>query len=95
MKLEITEKIEVELTPDVMAKAFWAMDDTQQADFFEALAKEVLKTKTAYSYGEMQWCYMATELRRRNNEGLQMYNALSVFAFDLFQTMGLQMRAYP
>lgn len=95
MKIEVTETTEMAVTPEVLAKAFWGMSDQQQADFFDALAAEVRKTtKSPYNYGENQWIYMASELRKRNGHGLQMYNALSVFAFDIFQQHGLQMRAY-
>lgn len=96
MIIEVSEKREIRVSPESLAMAFWAMSDHQQADFFDALAAEVRKTaKSPYDYGENQWVYMASELRRRNGHGLQMYNALSVFAFELFQQHGLQMKAMP
>jgi len=96
MKVESTTTQILDVTPQVLAKAFWGMSDCEQADFFDALYDEVAKTKTAYSHGEMQWCYMWGVLKKRNGKGLQMYHALSVFAFDVFQSMGLQQKyIYP
>jgi len=92
VKVEVTETREITITPELMAKAFWAMADYQQADFFEALAVEVKKTSSAYSFGEMQWCYMASELRKRGGDANACYHSLAVFAFDIFQQNGLQQR---
>ena len=72
---------DADLTPEVMAQAFWEMDSIQQAAFFSALAKEVKKTPSAYSYGEMQWCILQDELKK-DPEAMRMYMSLSAFAFD-------------
>lgn len=92
MKIEVKETREINITPQLMAEVFWGMSDMQQADFFEALAAEVKKNKSAYSFGEMQWCYMASELRRRGGDANACYHALAVFSFDIFQQNGLQQR---
>src|SRR5690554_2861058 len=78
------------LTPELIAKAFWAMSDDQQADFFDALAGEVEaynaeSDRPAYNYGEMQWCYLHDKLQQRGGRALSMYLALSVFAFQFSQ----------
>lgn len=56
----------VTLTPAMMAEAFWNMDCGDQAEFLDELArviKEDHKTnRSAYSFGEMQWFYLADRL---------------------------------
>lgn len=80
-KIAVHSSVKTELTPGILAQAFWAMDSTQQAGFFAALADEVSKTESAYGYGEMQWCYMADAIRK-SREASRMYMALSAFAFE-------------
>ena len=73
---------EVELTPMLLARAFWAMDTTEQTEFFEKLADVITEeTPTAYGYGEMQWCYLKDEIRK-NPKAADMHRALSLFAYD-------------
>lgn len=84
--VEVFEAAKVVITPELMAKAFWAMDTEQQADFFEALAKEI-KTKSpeAYEFGEMQWCWLQKEMRKPGRETAnKMHMALSAFAYDFW-----------
>lgn len=38
-----------ELTPEVLAKMFWELDDAQQARFFDALGTIALTTPTPFS----------------------------------------------
>lgn len=84
----------VDVTPEIMAEAFWAMDTTEQARFFAALAKETNKTLAEYEatpkhlrsgypgdYGEMQWCLMKDEVFA-DPEARRQYMALSAWAFD-------------
>lgn len=75
---------EVVITPELMAKAFWAMDTVEQANFFEALANHIqADSPHAYSFGELQWCYLRDELRKPGREQANnMHMALSTFAFD-------------
>jgi hypothetical protein len=53
----------VNLTPAMMAQAFWGMSDTQQAEFFAELGR-VIKADhqggntSAYSLGELQWHHL-------------------------------------
>ncbi|MEM1188170.1 MAG: hypothetical protein AAGI72_06575, partial [Pseudomonadota bacterium] len=68
----------VELSPEIMAKAFWGMDSEQQAAFFEALHDEISENSMAYGLGEKQWCYMAGDMSPKARE---MYMALSGFAY--------------
>ena len=57
-----------QLTPELMAQAFWAMSSGEQAQFFAELNKVVnhdwaTKPKSnAWSLGEMQWLYLGDEL---------------------------------
>ena len=76
----------VEITAEVLANAFWNMDTAQQADFFEELAKRIQsQSPHAYSYGEMQWCYLKDEMRKPGRElANKMHMALSAFAFDFW-----------
>lgn len=61
-------KASIELTPELMAIAFWNWEDSKQCQFFEELNKvisEDYKTnKNAYSLGEMQWLYMGDCLNK-------------------------------
>lgn len=77
----ISFETSVQVTPELLAKAFWAMYTDEQARFFSALAEEVKKTESAYGYGEMQWCRMVDAIRK-DKEASKMYMALSAFAFD-------------
>lgn len=76
----------VEISAEILAKAFWAMDTVQQADFFGELAKHIKeKSPNAYSFGEMQWCYLKDELRQPGRETAnEMHMALSAFAYDFW-----------
>lgn len=82
----------VTLTPEIMAKAFWAMDDCRQAQFFDELGKVIEaehKAKgygsSAYGYGELQWCFLKDALRKPGMERAnKMHMALSAFAFDFW-----------
>ena len=56
----------IELTPELMAEAFWAMNSEEQAKFFSALSA-VIKSddnpkSVTYSLGELQWFYMGDQL---------------------------------
>ena len=80
----ITAEAELTITPELMAKAFWAMDTVEQANFFEALANHIQETSPhAYSFGELHWCYLRDELRKPGREQANnMHMAISMFAFD-------------
>lgn len=79
----------VGLTPEVMEKAFWSMHSADQAKFFDELAKVVEQdhgsNPSAYSLGEMQWCFLKNELREPGMERAnKMHMALSAFAYDFW-----------
>lgn len=57
---KITTTVEVVLTPDVLAKAFWEMDANHQAEFFVALGHEAADPGWAFS---MRVQYLANALR--------------------------------
>jgi hypothetical protein len=52
----------VQLSPRMLAEAFWDMDAEQQAMFFAELNDII--GDTAYSNGEAQWCAMGMELEK-------------------------------
>ncbi len=85
-EIEVSTGAKVVLTPELMAKAFWSWDTEQQADFFEALAKEITReSPKAYGFGEMQWCWLQDEMRKPGRElANEMHMALSAFAFDFW-----------
>ena len=82
---------EAELTPALLAKAFWSMDCDEQVEFFAALAAETQKSyeksltdKNAWfhgEYGEMQWCLLKDAIAK-NPEASKQYMALSAWAYD-------------
>lgn len=86
VEIIVAEGLAIQITPEVLANAFWNMDTTQQADFFEALANRIeVASPHAYGFGEMQWCYLQDELRRPGREQAnKMHMALSAFAFDFW-----------
>lgn len=58
----------VEITPAMMAEAFWNMSDTLQAEFFAELAKVIQAdhasgNTSAYSLGEAQWYHLGEYMR--------------------------------
>lgn len=63
----------VDLTPAMLAEAFWRFGSDEQAEFFAELAK-VIKAdhesgnKSAYSLGELQWFYVGDELKKPVNK---------------------------
>lgn len=58
----------VQLTPAMLAEAFWELNSIQQAEFFQELNRVVnddWKSKPgskAWSLGEMQWLFVGDEL---------------------------------
>lgn len=87
MSIKTSHIVDVEITPEVLARAFWEMSSAEQAAFFNALhdvISEDHKTNlSAYSLGEMQWCYLRHELDvAENRRGKLAHMALSCFAFD-------------
>ncbi len=83
----IDVKMSVELTPEVLAKAFWNLASDGQAQFFAELHDCVEESNDRhnrlYGLGEIQWCYMMEDIRK-NVKANKMYMALSAFAFDWF-----------
>ena len=61
----------VEITPKMLAKAFWEMHSAQQVEFLKELAlvtEEDSKENTgAYSLGQLQWYFVGTELEKEEN----------------------------
>lgn len=69
--MEATAKIEI--TPKMMAEAFWNMESTLQVEFFKELAAEIRAdhdggNDSAYSNGELQWFYVCKDLESKGNE---------------------------
>lgn len=54
----------VTITPATLAKAFWSMADTEQAQFFSDLSQIIRKdhkagNTSAYNQGECHWFFLA------------------------------------
>lgn len=82
--------VTVEITPAEMAQAFWNMSNVQQAEFFDQLAqviRENHKTNpSAYAMGELQWHWLAAEMRNPI-EGRQPGEASLTRAGQMLQAM--------
>ena len=52
---------EVEITPKILAAAFWNMGSEEQAEFFEELGKEI--AGDTY-HSQIQWFSLEEELRK-------------------------------
>jgi hypothetical protein len=69
----ITATASVNLTPEMMAQAFWSMGSDLQVAFFDELAAiiqndHVSGNKSAYSLGELQWFFVGDELLNHKNK---------------------------
>lgn len=79
----------INITPQMMAEAFWGFGSDGQAEFFNCLHDVIQENHksnpSAYSLGELQWCGLRFDLDRpENSRGKQMHMALSAFAYDYF-----------
>ena len=69
----ITATASVNLTPEMMAQAFWSMESSLQVAFFDELAAiiqhdHINGNKGAYSLGELQWFFVGDELHKNQNK---------------------------
>jgi len=69
----ITATASVNLTPEIMAQAFWSMGSDLQVAFFDELAAiiqhdHINGNKSAYSLGELQWFFVGDELFKHKNK---------------------------
>ena len=57
----------ITITPAMMAEAFWGMECSEQAEFFDELAQFINQDKTpgasTYGLGELQWFHLADHLQ--------------------------------
>lgn len=65
--------VQVQITPKMMAQAFWSMDSELQTEFFNELASVISQdhesgNTSAYSLGELQWFYVGHELLKPSNK---------------------------
>ena len=68
-----------DITPKMMAQAFWNMDAQEQAMFFAELNDVI--GNSAYGHGEMQWCYLADELNK-NKKAKEQACAMLAWVFN-------------
>ena len=61
----------VELTPAMIAEAFWQMSSTEQVDFFDELARVIREdsktNKSASGLGGIQWHFVADAMRDQHD----------------------------
>lgn len=60
-------EIDVKVTPEMMAEAFWKMGSDEQARFFHALSKEIGGDQF---HSECQWWYLDDELSKDGRDVL-------------------------
>lgn len=63
---------QVQLTPEMLAQAFWAMSSDEQVAFFDDLAAIIRRdhkdgNTSAYAMGELQWNCVGHELQKTEN----------------------------
>ena len=72
-----------ELTPEILAKAFWYMDADQQAEFFHCLSEVIDNDgESTTADASMQWLYMANSIKKRGRKAEDMFMDVSAHAFD-------------
>ena len=80
----------IKVTPEIMAQAFWAMESTEQIKFFSELVKVIKEDhKTnpyAYNLGELQWCYMAEDMKKKENQEAK-YMLMTMASFLYWHTL--------
>lgn len=75
---EIT--VTTEITPALMAKAFWDMSCEEQAEFFAELAK---LTKDDLFHAQTQWLWMAESIKESGNkDAVTCFLSFTAFAYD-------------
>jgi hypothetical protein len=63
----VKAEAQVDITPAMMAQAFWEMCSDEQAEFFTELSRVIREDHTngntsAYSRGELQWFHLGDRL---------------------------------
>lgn len=78
---------EVTITPKMMAQAFWGMGSDEQIEFLHELAATIKADQdagnsSAYSLGELQWCFMSQDLKKpENNVAREMLMSMAAFCY--------------
>jgi hypothetical protein len=95
-----TAEIEIEATPEEIAKAFWNLGSDKQAEFFAELAKLTLANyekwkDVPYStlgrpwfldpYAQGQWCWMKDDIKKLGGDAEQLYMAMAAYTFEFVQ----------
>jgi len=71
---------DIEITPKLMAQAFWDMASGQQAEFFAELAK---LTKDNLFQAQTQWLWMAESIKESGNkDAVECFLSFTAFAYD-------------
>ena len=68
MAISYKTEVTAEITPTELARLFWNMDDSEQCDFFEELARVVYEGKDEIRgkmAAEMQWHYLGDRMMER------------------------------
>lgn len=75
--------VTAEITPEIMAKAFWDMSCAEQADFFHELGKLTAENQF---HAQTQWLWMTHAIRDRknNNFALNCFLSFTAYAYDFW-----------
>lgn len=74
------QEIDIEVTPKMMADAFWAMSCEQQANFFTELAR---LTKDNLFSAQTQWLWMAESIKEtKDKDTIECFLSFTAFAYD-------------
>jgi len=78
------DQTSVDITPEVLAKAFWSMSDEEQAEFFHALGEEVQVSQKEGHFTLMQWVYMSEAIKKRGRLAEETFMDVSAHAFEFW-----------
>jgi ABC-type Na+ transport system ATPase subunit NatA len=76
--IEFSAKVVV--TPHQVARAFWEMTSSEQAQFFAEL-HDITEKESKYGLGEMQWSYMSEDIEA-NPKAKKQACAMMVWIFN-------------
>jgi hypothetical protein len=85
MKMEVQAHLEI--TPKMMAQAFWSMGSEQQAQFFEELSNEI--NGDTY-HANCQWFYLGDDLRKNDKARSMLMDIAAPLYLEVLRATGEQ-----
>ena len=95
--METDIKAKIEITPAILAKAFWNMDDKEQAQFFTELFNFTSETYNNRKkndwwiqdeFGTSQWYSLANTIQKIGGNTYKIYLRFCSFAYKFFEPKG-------